>query len=123
MIKKNILTIIVALVIMYLSLTNGKKFDKLSPFEFFDKVVHACMYFGFMLMILFENRKTLLETKRILLCSLIPVLYGILMEILQSTLTTTRTGSFFDALFDAIGVYICILLWQWIKPFSKAEVK
>jgi VanZ family protein len=94
MVKRNVLSVLVALVIMYLSLTNGKKFHNVSPFEYFDKVVHFTMYFGFMLVILFENRKYLIRTNRILFVALIPLFYGILMEILQKTFASNRSEVF-----------------------------
>ncbi len=59
MIKRNIFSITVALLIMYLSLANSDTFAK-SPLEEipnFDKVVHFCMYFGFMSVIILENRR------------------------------------------------------------------
>ena len=121
MIKKNIFSILVALIIMYLSLTGSHTFDKVSfiNIPYFDKIVHFGMYFGLMSVIIFENRKTLRSTRHLFLIGLIPLFYGILMEILQSTLTLTRTGSFFDAFFNCVGILVSILLWLWIKPLKK----
>jgi hypothetical protein len=118
MIKKNIFTILVALIIMYLSLANSHTFDKISLIDVpnFDKVVHLGMYFGLMSVIILENRKTIKRTVSLFLIGVIPLFYGILMEILQSTLTVTRSGSFYDGLADAAGVLLSILLWLWIKP-------
>jgi VanZ family protein len=123
MIKKNILSISVALIIMYLSLTNAKKFDDITTFKLADKLVHTAMYFGFMGLIIFENRKTLVSVRQQYTAGLIPLSYGIIMEILQGTLTETRTASFSDALFNAFGILIAILLWQWIKPFLPERIK
>lgn len=110
---------------MYLSLTGSHTFDKVSfiNIPYFDKIVHFGMYFGLMSVIIFENRKTLRSTRHLFLISLIPLFYGILMEILQSTLTLTRTGSFFDALFNCVGILVSILLWLWIKPLKKEIFK
>ena len=117
MIKKNIFTILVALIIMYLSLANSHTFDKIPLVDVpdFDKVVHLGMYFGLMSVIILENRKTLKSPVHLFLIGAIPLFYGILMEILQSTLTVTRSGSIYDALADAAGVLLSILLWLWIK--------
>jgi VanZ family protein len=117
MIKKNIFAIIVALIIMYLSLASSNTFDKIPLVDIpdFDKVVHLGMYFGLMSVIILENRKTIKSTVILFLIGLIPLLYGILMEILQSMLTITRSGSFSDAIADAAGVLLSILLWIWIK--------
>ena len=118
MIKKNIFTILVALIILYLSLANSHTFDKIPLVDVpnFDKVVHLGMYFGLMSVIILENRKTIKRTVSLFLIGVIPLFYGILMEILQSTLTVTRSGSFYDGLADAAGVLLSILLWLWIKP-------
>jgi VanZ family protein len=125
MIKKNIFSILVALIIMYLSLADSHTFDK-APFinvPNFDKVVHLGMYFGLMSAIILENRKTIKSRGYLYLIGLIPLLYGILMEILQATLTLTRSGSFYDALADAAGVFLSILLWLWLKPKIEQIIK
>jgi VanZ family protein len=118
MIKKNIFTILVALIILYLSLANSDTFENIPLVDLpdFDKVVHLGMYFVLMSVIIYENRKTIKSTPGLFLTGLIPLSYGILMEILQATLTVTRSGSVFDALADAVGVILSILLWLWIKP-------
>jgi VanZ family protein len=120
MIKKNIFTILVALIIMYLSLANSHTFDKIPLVDVpdFDKVVHLVMYFSLMSVIILENRKTIKSPVRLVLIGTIPLFYGILMEILQATLTISRSGSFYDALADAAGVLLSILVWlliKWVK--------
>jgi len=125
MVKKNIFSILVALVIMYLSLTSSHTFDKVSfiNFPYFDKIVHFSMYFGLMSVIIFENRKTIKNTRQLYLIALIPLFYGILIEILQATLTTTRTGSFFDAIFNLAGILVSLVLWLWVKPLEKDSIR
>jgi VanZ family protein len=119
MVKKNILSIIIALVILYLSLINSNKFEDIPTFDFADKLVHSAMYFVFTGFILFDNRKTLISGKHFFLAGLIPVFYGVLMEILQGTLTETRTASVLDGVFNTLGVVLAVLIWIWIKPFSR----
>jgi len=125
MLKKNKFSIFLALIIMYLSLSSSDTFDKVHILNiiFFDKIVHLIMYFTFMLIILFENRKTLKNNRQIFLISLAPFCYGILMEILQQTLTSSRSGSYFDVLFNTIGIIFSILLWLWLKPFNKETIR
>jgi len=103
---------------MYLSMANSHTFDKIPLIKIpnFDKVVHFGMYFGLMSVIILENKKRLNTTRSLLLTSLIPLFYGIVIEIMQSTLTVTRTGSIFDALADTVGILVSLLLWLWIKP-------
>jgi VanZ family protein len=121
MIKKNKFSILVAVAIMYLSLTSSHTFDKVSfiTIPYIDKIVHFGMYFGLMSVIILENRKTINKTSHLFLIGLIPLLYGILLEIMQSTLTLTRTGSFYDALFNCAGILVSILLWLSIRPPEK----
>jgi VanZ family protein len=125
MIKKNIFSILIALIIMYLSLANAHTFDK-APFidiPNIDKAVHFCMYFGLMLVIILENKNSIKSNGHLFLLGLIPLSFGILMEILQATLTVTRSGSFLDALANSAGIFVSILLWLWIKPTKKGIIR
>lgn len=125
MIKKNIFSILVALILLYLSLTNSEKFQN-APFvsvPFIDKIVHFGMYFIMMSVIIIEHRKNLRDPRKLFLFAVIPLSYGILMEILQATLTVTRSGDFYDALADTAGIVACVLLWLLIKPSIKERVK
>jgi VanZ family protein len=124
MFKKNVFSILVALVIMYLSLANAHTFDSVSVFDsvpYFDKFVHIGMYFGLMSAIILEHRNTIQIRGRLFIIGLIPLSYGILMEILQATLTSTRTGDVYDAVADAIGVLLSIMLWKWYNPVGKIK--
>ncbi|HKK42215.1 MAG TPA: VanZ family protein, partial [Bacteroidales bacterium] len=93
--KKNKFSILVAFIILYLSLTSSHTFDKVSflDFPYTDKIVHFTMYFGLMSVIILENRKKLQVTGKLILAALIPLSYGIIMEVLQALFTTTRTAS------------------------------
>ena len=125
MVKKNIFSIIVAIIIMYLSLTSSSTFEKIPIINIpnLDKIVHFGMYFGFMSVIIFENRKMLKSTRSLFLLALIPLLYGILMEILQSALTTSRTGSFYDVVSNSFGILVSLLIWLSIKPSVKDKLR
>ena len=125
MVKKNIFSIIVAIIIMYLSLTSSRTFEKIPIINIpnLDKIVHFGMYFGLMSVIIFENRKMLKSTRSLFLLALIPLLYGILMEILQSALTTSRTGSFYDVVSNSFGILVSLLIWLSIKPFIKDKLR
>jgi len=125
MFKKNIYSIIVASIILYLSLTSSDTFDKL-PFlniPFLDKIVHFGMYFVLMSVILIENRKRNIASRQLFLISLIPFSYGVLMEILQSILTASRSASLYDIVFNFAGILVSVLLWLWIKPFNKEIIR
>lgn len=127
MIRRNLLAIIVALIISYLSLTGSDTFDKvpLLNIPHLDKIVHFLMYAGLMTVILFSNRKILILRSQIYYAALIPFFYGILMEILQVLLTDTRMGSIYDALFNTFGIIAAVIFWFLIKPvlFRKSDSK
>lgn len=117
MIRKNILTILVSIAIFWLSMTNSNTFDsvKLVDVPNSDKMVHVGMYFVLMSAILYENRKKITNYRDILTVALFTLTYGILIEILQS-FTLSRSASFYDALADAGGIIISIVLWKLIRP-------
>ena len=121
MLNKNIFSILVALLITYLSLTPGSTFDKVHVINFpnFDKIVHFIMYFTFMSVVVFENRKRIKDKWKLILISLIPVCFGILMEILQSLLTTSRTGSLYDIVFNCMGILCSVLICIYLKPIRR----
>jgi VanZ family protein len=125
MLKKNIFSILLAAVIMYLSLASSQTFEKVHVFKipYFDKIVHFSMYFVLMSSIILENRKTLKSLKSLFLISLIPLFYGIIIEIMQGVFTLTRSASFYDAVCDAAGILISILLWLCIKPAIKETIR
>jgi len=125
MIKKNILSFLVALIIMFLSLAGSDNFDGV-PFlniPYFDKIAHFGMYFGFMSVLLFENRKQLTGNRQIMLLSVIPFFYGIMMEMFQIIFTVSRSGNVYDVLFNSTGILVSALLWIWIRPFNKNIVR
>ena len=125
MLRNNKFSIIVALIIAYLSLAGSKSFDEVPLFEipFLDKIAHFGMYFVFMSVMIFEKRKSFTNTSHLLLLSLIPVSYGLLMEILQMTITETRSGDTFDFLANTAGTLVSLLVWLWIKPAIKERVR
>ena len=125
MIRKNIISIIIALLIMYLSLASPDTFNKVPVFRipFFDKIVHFGMYFVLMSAIIFEHRISLKNNKSLFLTAFIPLFYGVLMEVLQAALTINRSGSFYDVIFDAAGILLSVLFWLWIKPSLKKSVR
>jgi len=65
MFRRNIFSILVAAAIAYLSLSAPDNFNRLTFFNFrgADKVMHFLMYFGFMSVIVFENRKNIGKLK------------------------------------------------------------
>jgi len=125
MIKKNIFSVFVAMIILYLSLASSDTFKNVpfSTIPNLDKLVHISMYFGLMSAIIFDNRKSINSTKQVLLIALIPLFYGILMEFLQGFLTVSRSASIYDVLANSTGIIISILVWLWVKPTIQNSVR
>ena len=76
-----------------------------------------------MSVIIIEHRKRLRNPINLFLVALIPLSYGVLMEILQLILTSSRSGDFYDALFNAAGTLTSVLLWFLIKPAVKEPIR
>jgi VanZ family protein len=124
MIRKNLFSILVSLLLLYLSLAKSGQFEKIqiSRIPNIDKIVHFGMYFAMMSVLILEHRKFLRNHWNIFLMALIPLSYGILMEILQFTLTSTRSGDFYDALADAAGVLAAAIVWLIFKSIQKENI-
>lgn len=123
MIKKYKYSLILSLIILILSLKSAEDLNKVKFINIphFDKFVHSCMYFALMSLILYESRKQTLKVSNVMLLAAFPFIYGILLEILQSTVTTTRNGSFYDALFNTLGILLSILLWIILRKVYRSN--
>jgi VanZ family protein len=124
MLKKNIFTIITAIVILYLSLAGSQTFGR-SAFiniPYIDKIGHFCLYFILMIVIILEHRNSFKNTRQLLLIALIPLCFGILMEFLQMAITSDRKGEILDAASNSAGIAIALFLWLIIKPYHKEEI-
>jgi VanZ family protein len=124
MIRKNILSLFVALFISILSLTSSDKFHNIpiANFRGLDKIIHFILYFVFMAVILYEHRNRAAKISNLVLLALFPLIFGVLMEALQAWLTITRTGSFYDLLFNAAGIFVSIFLFLLMKSFKKGQI-
>jgi VanZ family protein len=124
-IRRNILSIFTAILIAYLSLSESDNYNKIAFLNFpgADKIAHFCMYFLFMSVIVFDNRKYIGKINILLLIGVIPAFYGILMEFLQRWLTATRTESLADILFDISGILLSIIICVAFKPIRKQIIR
>jgi VanZ family protein len=125
MIRKNIFSIAVALLIAFLSLASANKFQDFSSINFrgLDKIVHFIMYFVFTSVILFENRNRLVSNGSVFLIGLIPFFFGSLMELMQSLVTSSRSGSVYDDLFNLAGILFSIIIFLSARYFGKEKIK
>ncbi|HUX96011.1 MAG TPA: VanZ family protein [Bacteroidales bacterium] len=125
MIKRYKYTILLSLVILYLSLKNADELNKVQFLNIphFDKFAHFCMYFALMIVAIFESRKSLIGNRPLLLLAIYPFLYGVLMEILQEILTTTRNASIYDVIFNTLGIFISVLVWMLIMRVYREKIR
>lgn len=123
--KKNILPVIIALIILFLSLTDSGSFSKLNLplFAHADKVVHLLMYSGLMLSLIYANQVFLLRLRNFFLLSMIPFIFGIIIELLQNFFTGSRSGEFLDAIFNLIGILLAIPAWFLLKKIFASLLK
>jgi|WetSurMetagenome_2_1015567.scaffolds.fasta_scaffold156473_1 VanZ family protein len=122
-IKNNILSIVIAFIILFLSLANSNTIEEVTFFTFpyIDKVVHFGMYLTLMLSLLYEHRYSNYQLKGQLLMAVLPAIYGILLEIIQKYITETRSGDIVDALFNVIGVLVALSLWRFFIKNRRSE--
>lgn len=126
MLKNNIYTITVSLIILYLSLATPQTIVKSGLFDIphLDKFIHFGLYFFLMGTMILEHRHSLTDTRKLLLIALIPFLFGIIVEFMQSEFTNNRKGEIMDMIADTGGVAAAIFLWLFLRPYNyKSEVK
>jgi VanZ family protein len=123
LVKKNILSLSTALVIMYLSFAGADTFSDVDILDlpYLDKIVHMCMYFGLMIVMLYENRPEIKNYRSHFFLALFPLTYGTLIEILQPQLTSTRMGDFFDVVFNILGIILALTAWRLFHILRKKE--
>jgi len=125
MIKRYKFSLLLSLIILYLSLKNADELNKVQFLNIphFDKIAHLCIYFALMSLIIFESRRAELKIHSVFLLALYPFLYGILLEILQATVTSTRSGSIYDAVFNTLGIILAIPFWLVIRSFYRDKFR
>jgi len=111
--------IIVALIILFGSVTSGENLNKVSIIQIknIDKIIHFVFYFSLTLSLLgslFKN--SLLSTKKqILLAVIISFCYGLLMEFFQYYFTETRMAELLDIISNTLGCLLGLLFFVFIK--------
>ena len=118
-------SIIIISIILYLSFAPPSTFKEVPSFENEDKLVHLLMYGGLTCILIFDFRQ-FVKRYRIprfsfgLICIILPVLLGGAVEILQPMYFAPRSASWFDFLFDFIGV---IIGWIFMDVFKNIVKK
>jgi VanZ family protein len=124
MIKSNFKSVVVASIIFYLSITESSNLKAPRFFDIpnIDKIVHFAMYFTFMFVLVYEHRFSFEKKRNAFLISLIPFLYGILMEICQGLLTKSRSADIFDVMFNTLGILAAAALWKYLIHLQKERL-
>ncbi len=119
MIRKNKFSIIISLIILYLSLANAKTFEHAGLFDipYLDKMVHFGLYFTFMSVIILEHQNFFDNTRKLLLIALVPFFFGSLVELMQAGFTTTRKADVLDIMFNSAGIAVSVFIWLFIRPY------
>ncbi len=93
-----------------------------SPFNipYLDKAAHFVFYFILAFLVYFGFEGNLEpDSKKIMRCKIVTVIlviiYGIIIEILQETVTKSRQGDIVDILSNAMGAFLAILSYFFIR--------
>jgi VanZ family protein len=114
--RKYPLSVLVILVIFYLSFFTPPKTD-LDEVPNIDKLVHTCMYGGLCFMIWLEylrSHRSLNRRKLALWAVGAPIAMSGLIELLQAYATTNRSGDWLDFAANSLGALLAIPLGLYI---------
>ena len=114
--------ILIAIIILYGSLSPGEDLNKLSLFHFnhSDKLIHFIFYFMLSITLQFSIlRNTSINRKNQILLTLVFVVsYGLIMEVFQYYFTNSRSTDIFDAFANTFGCICGILILPFLNKFT-----
>ena len=111
---------LIGLCITYLSTASASGLEKVPVpvFEGIDKTIHFLMYAGLTVACMFDFRrnKRNKHTKLYfgIYCFLYPFLLGGILEIVQWKFLSDRTGSWYDMIFNTLGIIVGYLLMKFL---------
>ena len=126
MLRRNVISIIIAALILILSLADSDNFKSISipVIPHADKIVHLIMYAFLMFFLIIGNRKWLSSSFiNYFILSFIAFSYGVFIELLQKFLTVERTGEFLDAVSNLTGILLAVAAWLFIGIFRKSPIR
>ena len=105
-----------------LSLLPSKDLPDLHPFAAFDKVVHACMYFGLTILACWTFHA---EEKRIriIFVVLFAICWGLLMEFSQLEMMMGRAFEWTDELSNGLGALLGAAVYAWIAGVHRKKTR
>ena len=120
-------TLIISGLIAFLSLSNFNDLSTPKVLMFYgaDKLVHFIMYFSLSLVFMLEchyNSIFKLNHSKLILINLLPLFMSISFELLQEYFTTSRTGSYYDEIFNIVGIVTAIFAFYVTKNWKFVRV-
>lgn len=111
-IKQYYKSLIIGLVILWLSLTGSKSMlpGRILEIPYLDKLGHFAMYSFFSGVLLLDSCRWRTDKRFKYFILVIPLLFGALMEMLQMMLTTSRKAEMLDMVANTCGVLTGILV-------------
>ncbi len=114
--------LIIAVVILYGSVTSSDDFNKITflNIKHIDKLIHFSLYFILSISLLTSlHRNTIIKTLNQKTITLIIVIsYGLLMEIFQYYFTHDRSAEILDIFANTFGCIIGIATFPIVKKFN-----
>lgn len=114
LLERNALTIAIVTTVFLaiLSLSAVPKLNLGLGIKAGDKYLHFIAYFGLSLTWYFALKDRINKKIFKIFVPLCLIIYGIILEGLQSGLTTYRTGDIYDAIANAAGVLVALILFN-----------
>lgn len=110
--------IILAIVILYGSVTSGKNLNIVPIFNIknFDKIIHFAFYFLLSISFLASLYRTskLKKIDQKLITMILIISYGLIMEVLQYYFTYDRSAELIDAIANTFGIILGVLFFPYL---------
>ncbi|MBP6610153.1 MAG: VanZ family protein [Paludibacter sp.] len=112
-------SILVTLLLFYLSFARPASLPQISVFNLTDKAAHYLIYVACGLMLIYDfikaNGKDFSPIKFYLVCVFGPIILGGLIEIAQETFFKPRSAEWLDWLCDIVGILTAWLIFIFFK--------
>ncbi len=105
------------LIILFLSFYPFETSEKEPFFKHQDKIAHFLLYFSLTFSLIKSFKGELFLVNPFFLSASISFSFGTLIEILQPILTEYREGSFYDAIFNLLGIVFTLIIFTFKKSF------
>ena len=105
------------LIILFLSFYPFETSEKEPFLKHQDKIAHFILYFSLTFSLIKSFKGELFLVNPFFLSASISFSFGTLIEILQPVLTEYREGSFYDAIFNLLGIIFTLIIFTFKKSF------